>query len=62
MTPVIRDFFYQPMLYDLLEIENDMVEYNLEDKTGKSVHKKAVLQDNDDLFEKYKYKHIAEVF
>ena len=56
VTPLIHDFFYQGMLYDLLNVENDILEY--EDKGSK---KKAILSDNDDLLNRYKYKHIGEV-
>jgi syntaxin-binding protein 1 len=62
LTPVLHDFFYQPMIYDLLQIKNDVVEYEEEDKkSGKLQSKKALLTDNDDLFQRYKYCHIAEV-
>ena len=56
----MHDFFYQPMLYDLLDINNNVAEYDDEDKNGKTVSKKSVLTENDDLFDKYRYKHIAE--
>ena len=56
----MHDFFYQPMLYDLLDINNNIAEYDDEDKNGKAVSKKSVLTENDDLFDKYRYKHIAE--
>ncbi len=35
VTPILRDFFYQPMLYDLKKVENDLIEYDAEDNTGK---------------------------
>jgi syntaxin-binding protein 1 len=56
----MHDFFYQPMLYDLLDIKNNIAEYEDEDKNGKTIIKKSVLTENDDLFEKYRYRHIAE--
>lgn len=61
LTPLIHDFFYQSMSYDLLDIKNDLVEYDEEDKTGKVTSRKAFLTDNDSLFKRYRYKHIAEV-
>lgn len=60
LTPLIHDFFYQSMIYDLLNIKNDLIEYEDEDKTGKKTLKKSILTDNDALFKKYRYKHIAE--
>ncbi|KRW98925.1 Sec1-like protein [Pseudocohnilembus persalinus] len=59
MTPLLRDFYYQPMLYDLLDIQNDIVIYQTEDDPEKQ---KALLSDPlDHLFPRYQYKHIAEV-
>lgn len=48
------------MVYDLLSVENDVVEYQ-QDAAGKQVNKKVVLSDSDDLFRRYKFKHIGEV-
>lgn len=48
------------MMYDLLDIENEIVQYEGEDKDGKIIQKKAILEDNDDLFHRYRFKHIAE--
>lgn len=60
VSPLMHDFFYQSMLYDLLDIKDNIVEYEDEDKSGKKVIKKSILTENDALFAKYKYKHIAE--
>jgi syntaxin-binding protein 1 len=49
------------MLYDLKKIENDIIEYDVDDKSGKLPKKKAILSDNDELFNRYRFKHIAEV-
>jgi len=49
------------MMYDLLDVENDIVSYNSETNDGKLVATKAKLEDNDDLFARFRYKHIAEV-
>lgn len=60
VSPLMHDFFYQPMLYDLLDIKDNVAEYEDEDKSGKKIIKKSILTENDALFNKYKYKHIAE--
>lgn len=60
LSPLVHDFFYQSMIYDLLNIKGDLVEYEDEDKLGNKSLKKAFLNDNDSLFKKYRYKHIAE--
>ena len=60
LTPILHDYYYQSMVYDFLEIQNDVVEFNSEDSKGNQTKKKAMLADSDDLWIKYKYKHIAE--
>jgi syntaxin-binding protein 1 len=30
LTPLLHDFFYQPMIYDLLNITSDIVDYESE--------------------------------
>ena len=60
ISPLMHDFFYQPMIYDLLDITNNIAEYEDEDKSGKKIIQKSILTENDALFAKYRYKHIAE--
>ncbi|CAD8191115.1 unnamed protein product [Paramecium pentaurelia] len=60
LSPLLHDFYYQPMFYDLLEIENDIYQYDMQ-YGDKKVTKKQILNDQDDLFKKYKFKHIADV-
>lgn len=49
------------MIYDLLDIQKDLVVYKGEDNNGKITEKKAILCDMDDVFRKYRFKHLAEV-
>ncbi|CAD8096416.1 unnamed protein product [Paramecium sonneborni] len=60
LSPLLHDFYYQPMFYDLLEIENDIYQYEMQ-YGDKKVSKKQILNDQDELFKKYKFKHIADV-
>ena len=60
LTPILHDYYYRSLVYDLLDVKNDIVEYPSEDNTGKVTMKKAILNESDDLWMKYKYKHIAE--
>ena len=46
------------MIYDLLNIDNDIVEYESDPKKPK---RKAILSDDDDIFMRYRFRHIAEV-
>ncbi|KAM3146591.1 hypothetical protein pb186bvf_001121 [Paramecium bursaria] len=60
VSPLLHDFYYQPMFYDLLDIENDMYTYQITQQNQVN-EKKALLNDDDEMFKKYKYRHIAEV-
>ena len=59
MAPLMHDFYYQALAYDLLNIENDIIE--LPEKTKDQISlKKHNLQQNIP-FQKYKYDHVAKV-
>ena len=60
LTPILHDYYYQAMCFDLLKLEKGIVEYDSTDNAGNTTKKKAMLTDSDDLWNKYKYKHIAE--
>ncbi|EGR28704.1 syntaxin binding protein 1, putative [Ichthyophthirius multifiliis] len=60
LTPFLRDFHYQPLLYDVLDIKNDIVEYWI-NEGPKEVLKKSQLNEQDELFKKYRFAHIGEV-
>lgn len=60
LTPFMHDFFYEPMTYDLLNIEGNIVEYDFEEQKGTTIKKKANLLDDDVVYNKYRYKHIAK--
>jgi len=46
------------MMYDLLEVDNDII--STKDETSDKTIK-AQFEDSDDLFSRYRYRHIAEV-
>lgn len=48
------------MVYDLLGVENNVIEYDTE-AAGKKITKKVVMSETDELFKRYKFKHIGEV-
>lgn len=48
------------MVYDLLNIENDIVEFNTTDNTGNKKNKKIIINNEDELWATYKFKHISE--
>ncbi len=49
------------MIYDLLCVENDICDYEQDATNGSKATKKMVLSDNDDIFKRYKFRHIGEV-
>lgn len=32
LSPTVRDYYYQPMIYDLLDIKNDIIEISTEEE------------------------------
>jgi len=60
LTPLLHDYYYMSLVYDLLEVKENLVEYPTQDKTGGTIMKKAFLNDEDDIWVRYKYHHIAE--
>ena len=62
LTPVLHDYHYQSMLYELMDAKGDVVEYEDDDDNNKDqkTKKQAVLGEDDDLWSKYKYQFIGE--
>ena len=52
-SPLLHDYNYRALCYDLMDIKNQTVTIN---------NKKITLSDEDDLWHSYKLLHIAEVF
>lgn len=57
-TPLLHDYCYEALLYDLLKPE----EFVLKSNDEKIANKTIELDDNDEVWNKYKNSHIAEVF
>jgi len=60
LMPLLHDYYYHSLVYDLLDVKGDVVEYQSEDNTGKITKKKAVLTDTDELWSKYRNQFIGE--
>lgn len=60
LTPLVHDYYYQSLVYDLLRVENDTVEYETEDNNKKVSKKKTVLTDKDELWGKFRHQFIGE--
>jgi len=52
-SPLLHDYNYRALCYDLMEVKNNTIELN---------NKKIILSDEDELWHSYKLLHIAEVF
>ena len=52
-TPLLHDYNYRSLIYDLMEVKNNTINLN---------NKKIVLSDDNELWKNYKLLHIAEVF
>lgn len=57
-TPLLHDYSYESLLYDLLKQE----EFVVKSSDEKAQPKKMELDENDEIWNKYKSCHIAEVF
>ena len=61
ITPVIHDYNYQALAFDVLDIKNNEYRYHSEDKnTGKKSFKIGKITEDDPLWNKYKYEHISK--
>ena len=52
-SPLLHDYNYRALVYDLMEVKNQSININ---------NKKITISDEDDLWHSYKLLHIAEVF
>ena len=62
VAPLMHEYTYQAMVYDLLSIEGDnVIEYFSTNNKGQTEQKKALLGEHDDLWVEYRHQHIAKV-
>jgi len=60
MAPLLHEFTYQAMIYDLLKIENDKYVYTSTTNTGEQKSKEALLSESDPLWSTLRHMHIAD--
>lgn len=59
VAPLLHEFTYQAMAYDLLDIENDHYRYNFTSNSGSS-KKEVILGETDLLWPSLRHMHIAD--
>lgn len=60
VAPIIHEWTYEAMAYDLLNLEDGRFKYTAETGVGKET-KEHVLQDKDELWSSMRHKFIADV-
>lgn len=49
------------MVQDLADIKKNVVEFDTQTSNGDKIRRKCVLDETDELWTQYRFKHIAEV-
>ena len=60
ISPLLHEFTYQAMVYDLLQVDNDKYIYNFTTNTGQTQKKDVILGETDVLWPLLRHMHIAD--
>jgi len=60
IAPVVHEFTYQAMIYDLLEVSKDVYKYIFQNNAGAEQEKSVLLGEVDQLWPVLRHKHIAD--
>lgn len=60
LTPLLHEFTYQAMVYDLLNVENDKYTYAFTTNNGTTQNKDVILGETDVLWPVLRHMHIAD--
>eukprot|EP01114_Cavostelium_apophysatum_P008990 TRINITY_DN2205_c1_g1_i1.p1 TRINITY_DN2205_c1_g1~~TRINITY_DN2205_c1_g1_i1.p1 ORF type:complete len:614 (+),score=188.15 TRINITY_DN2205_c1_g1_i1:367-2208(+) len=61
IIPILHEFTYQAMIYDILSIENDRYSFNTTTNEGVTKKKEVILGESDPLWNTVRHMHIAEL-
>ncbi|EGC40177.1 hypothetical protein DICPUDRAFT_147033 [Dictyostelium purpureum] len=61
LTPLIHEFTYQAMVYDLFDIQNDKFSYDTVTNNGQTIKKDVLLGETDYMWSGLRHQHIADV-
>eukprot|EP00357_Protocruzia_adherens_P016360 CAMPEP_0115011938 /NCGR_PEP_ID=MMETSP0216-20121206/24390_1 /TAXON_ID=223996 /ORGANISM="Protocruzia adherens, Strain Boccale" /LENGTH=757 /DNA_ID=CAMNT_0002380801 /DNA_START=1464 /DNA_END=3738 /DNA_ORIENTATION=+ len=61
LTPLLHDFYYEAMTYDLLDIQHHIYKYESQNNLGQVQEKECLLTSEDELWRRYKYRHLMDV-
>eukprot|EP00879_Flechtneria_rotunda_P003010 GHRR01003228.1.p1 GENE.GHRR01003228.1~~GHRR01003228.1.p1 ORF type:complete len:663 (+),score=201.56 GHRR01003228.1:278-2266(+) len=63
VAPIIHEWTYEAMVYDLLPVEDNIIRYTAETASGKTELKEHVLDEsNDGIWAELRHSHIADVY
>jgi len=60
IAPILHEFTYQAMIYDLLNVQNDHYHYSVQTNDGGTKEKDVILSEVDPLWPTLRHKHIAD--
>jgi len=60
LAPLLHEFTYQAMIYDVLDVENDKYIYTFQTNSGVPGKKEVILGENDVLWPVLRHMHIAD--
>jgi len=60
LTPLIHEYTYQAMVYDLIEMKDSKYKYKTSNAKGEDVEKVSSLDDSDALWVQLRHMHIAD--
>eukprot|EP01036_Dinobryon_divergens_P036431 gene36431-47435_t len=61
ISPLMHEYTYQSMIYDLLPVQENTISYTVHTNGGEQLEKTVLLNENDELWLEFRHQHIARV-